>query len=252
MYVYRCRDCLESIFTAIYRVYEDGRGRENVILSLDGDPILFSTDVIVETDEVRCGKVIRTLRERFGPEDYENICLALASPDPEKAQAVYGTIARGLADKCGRGHLFDALADENVNKAFKLARNAERENCHLRGFTRFEELEQGILYARIGPRNDLLAFLMPHFADRFPEENFVLHDTGRNLFGVHRAGDKAWYLLRDADLSAADMRLSAEENMYQVLFKEFCRHIAIGERYNPELQRGMLPLHFRKYMTEFQ
>ena len=278
MYVYRCRDSLESIFTAIYRVYEDRRSREEVLLSLDDEPMLFAEEIIVEADECRCGKVIRTLKNRFGTDNYEDICLTLASPDPEKAQAVYGTIAMGLSNQCDRGHLFDALADADVNKAFKLARNASRENCHLRGFTRFEELEKGIMYARIGPKNNLLTFLMPHFADRFPEENFVLHDVGRDLFGIHpavrqdsgnsgdnlpasnlsgayqesEAGSGAWYLLKGADLSAADFQVSGEEQKYQVLFKEFCKSIAIGERRNLELQRGMLPLHFREYMTEFQ
>lgn len=253
MYVYRCQDTLESIFTAIYKVYEDRRSREEVLLSLDDEPMLFSTEITVEADEMRCGKVIRTLRDRFGADDYEDICLALTSPDMEKAQAVYGTVAAGLRNRCGRGHLFDSLTDADVHKAFKLARNAGRENCHLRGFTRFEELEQGIMYARIGPRNNLLSFLMPHFADRFPEENFVLHDDTRNLFGVHpAAGHEAWYLLRGEELSAENFQLSAEEYKYQALFKDFCRSIAIGERRNLELQRGMLPLRFREYMTEFQ
>ena len=256
MYVYRCQDSLESIFTAIYQVYEDRRSREEVLLSLDDEPMLFSTEIAVKEDEVRYSKVIRTLKSRFGEENYEDICLALASPDPEKAQAVYGTIAAGLKNQCGRGHLFDSLADADVNKAFKLARNASRENCHLRGFTRFEELEQGIMYAKIGPKNNLLTFLMPHFADRFPEENFVLHDDGRNLFGVHPAtvgtGGEAWYLLRGEDLSAENIQVSATEYRYQFLFKEFCRSIAIGGRRNLELQRGMLPLRFREYMTEFQ
>lgn len=274
MYVYRCQDSLESIFTAIYQVYEDRHSREEVLLSLDDEPMLFSTEIAVEADESRYSKVIRTLKQRFGAEDYEDICLALSSPDPEKAQAIYGTIAAGLKSQCRSGHLFDSLADADVNKAFKLARNASRENCHLRGFTRFEELEQGIMYARIGPKNNLLTFLMPHFADRFPEENFVLYDDVRNLFGVHPAatyqgafpsvehaamsdstvgtGCEAWYLLRGGDLSMGDLHKSAEEHKYQSLFKEFCRSIAIGERRNLELQRGMLPLRFREYMTEFQ
>ena len=57
------------------------------------------------------------------------------------------------------------------------------------------ELENGMLFSRIGPKNDVVAFLMPHFADRLPIENFVIYDEKRNLFGIHPAG-KPWYLLR--------------------------------------------------------
>lgn len=255
MYIYRCQDSLESIFTAIYRVYEDHRRREEVYLSLDDDPMLFSTEIEVSADDECCGKVIRTLRNRFGEDDYADLCLALASPGAEKAQAVYGTVAAGLKSRCSRGHLFDNLADADVNKAFKLARNANREYCHLRGFTRFEELEQGGMYARIGPKNNLLTFLMAHFADRFPEENFVLHDAGRDLFGVHpaeRTGQDSWYLVKGDCPDSEKPKISAEDEKYQMLFKEFCETIGIRERRNLLLQRGMLPLRFREFMTEFQ
>lgn len=255
MYIYRCQDSLESIFTAIYRVYEEHRRREEVLLSLDDDPMLFSTEIEVEEDESRYSRVIHTLRNRFGEDDYADICLALTSPDTEKAQAVYGTVAAGLHAGCGRGHLFDNLADAEVHKAFQLARNAGREYCHLRGFTRFQELKHGGMYAEIGPKNNLLTFLMAHFADRFPGENFVLRDAGRDLYGVHTSAGAerdSWYLLRGEHLCADRIQISVEEEKYQVLFKEFCTAIGIRERRNLALQRDMLPLRFRGYMTEFE
>lgn len=257
MYIYRCEDSLESIFTAIYNVYEDKHSEDEVLLALDDEPRLFAVQIEVETDCIKYEKVIRTLRREFGAENYRSLCLALTSPDEEKAQAVYGTVAWGLKSKCGGGHLFDNLADEYVNKAFKLARNADREYCHLRGFSRFEELEGGLLYAQIEPRNNVLTFLMTHFADRFPEEDFVLHDVGRNFYGMHRAGEMegnepAWYLIQGEEFMPQNLQLSSDEIKYQMLFKHFCNCIAIDSRRNAALQRNMLPLHFREFMTEFR
>lgn len=250
MYIYRCEDSLEGIFTAIYRVYEEHRSREEVLLTLDDELRLFSTVTVVEPDEERFQKVIRTLRRDFGEKDYEYLCLALASTDEEKAQAVYATVAAGLRSGCGAGHLFDNLADTQVNKAFRLAQNASRESMRMWEFVRFEELENGILYSKIKPKNNVLVFSMPHFADRFPQEHFVLHDVGRDLFGVHPAGEE-WFLLR-GEKGSPDLPVSASEEKYQLLFKEFCRSIAIDERRNLQIQRGMLPLRFREYMTEFR
>lgn len=257
MYIYRCEDSLESIFTAIYNVYENRHSEEEVLLALDDELRLFAVQIAVEPDLVKCEKVIRTIRSRFGEENYRSLCLALTSPDGEKAQAVYGTVVQGLASKCGWGHLFDNLANDHVNKAFGLARNASREYCHLRGFSRFEELENGLLYSRIEPRNNVLAFLMSHFADRFPEENFVLHDVGRNLYGMHRPGEtedgeQTWCLLQGGDIEPENLQISSDEVKYQMLFKYFCQSIAIDGRRNIALQRNMLPLHFREFMTEFQ
>lgn len=257
MYIYRCEDSLESIFTAIYNVYEDRHSGDEVFLALDREPRLFAVEVEVKPDATKYSKVIRTIRRKFGEENYYSLCLALSSPDGEKAQAVYKTVAQGLEKGCRWGHLLDNLADIYVNKTFSLARNASRECCHLEGFARFEEMESGLLYSRIEPRNNLLAFLMTHFTDRFPEENFVLHDVGRNLYGLHRSGEmrngeEAWYLLQGEEFVPEYVQISSAEIKYQMLFKYFCEKIAIDARRNPALQRNMLPLHFREFMTEFR
>lgn len=249
MTVYRCEDSLESIFTAIYLSYEENRDAEDTCLVLHDDPMLFAEDVVVKTDPAKAVKVMRTLRRRFGEEDYLTVCMALASPEPEKAQAVYRTVARGLDERCARGHLLDGLADDNVLKTFSLARGVGREIDHLKGFLRFQELENGILYARIGPKGNAVTFLMPHFADRLPAENFVIYDEGRGIFGVHPAGQQ-WYLLTGEE-KEPERRLSEQEGRYQELFRHFCRTIAIKERRNLKLQRNMLPLRFQEYMVEF-
>lgn len=256
MYLYRCEDTLESIFTAIYNVYEDRRSREEVLLALDEEPRLFAVECSVEPSEEKYRKVMRTLVHRFGRENYRWLCMALASQDTQKAQAVYVTVARGMDRGCLAGHLFDELANPYVNKAFSLARNADREYSHFRGFVRFEELASGILYGEFRPGNHVLPYLMEHFADRFPEEHFILHDTGRGIWGLHKARERAgeqgsWCLLQGADLGETARNLSADEIKYRTLFKRFCQSIAIEKRRNPKLQQNMLPLHFREYMTEF-
>lgn len=247
MIVYRCQDSLEGVFTGIYRVYEDRTPRADAMLSLDKEPILFAEERAVEPDPVRAEKVARTLRRRFGEEDYESLCFALATPSEEKAQSVFRTVALGLDGGIKQGHLLDNLAEPHVNKTFLLSRNASRECQHFKGFARFEELESGILYSRIRPVNHLLTFLMPHFADRFPMENFMIFDVGRGLFGVRPAG-KTWFLTKGTE---PELCHSRQEGQFRQLFQFFCHKIAIEGRRNLDLQRNMLPLRFRENMTEF-
>ena len=250
MTVYRCEDSLESIFTAIYLSYEENREAEETYLALDDDPMLFAEDVAVQPDISRVVKVMRTLERRFGEDDYLTVCMALASPDRGKAQAIYRTVVKGLDERCARGRLFDDLTDDYVLKTFSLARAADREIQHLKGFLRFQELAGGMLYAEIGPKSNAVTFLMPHFAERLPAENFVIHDSGRNIFGIHPA-KRPWYLFLGEETEMPQPELSAEEMQCQELFRQFCRTIAIKERKNPKLQRNLLPLRFREYMIEY-
>ena len=124
---------------------------------------------------------------------------------------------------------------------------------HLLGFVRFEELENGILFTRIAPKNNVVIFLMPHFADRFPAENFMIYDEKRELYGIHPSG-KHWYLAQGKEFASkrTEWQLSDREQQYQELFRYFCHKIAIKERENKELQRNMLPLRFQEYMVEFK
>jgi probable DNA metabolism protein len=249
MIVYRCEASLESVFTAVYLAYEQKRVHEDTVLCLSDEPLLFGEDVKVVPDISKTHKVIRTLIRRFGEDDYISLCMALASEDEESAQAVYRTIVRGLKSECPRGHLFDCLADANVHKAFALARGVSTEIGHQKQFLRFQELDNGVLYAKIGAKYDVMVFLMPHFADRLPIENFMIYDEKRNLFGIHPASHN-WYLLRGEE-AGMRLELSEEETYYQELFRHFCTTISIEGRRNQKLQKGMLPLRFREYMVEF-
>ncbi len=252
MIVYQCEDTMESIFTAIYNAYEERRDHGDTLISLSGELLLFAQYVPVTADEDKAKKVIRALIRKFGEKDYESVCLALTSREPDKGQAVYRTIVKGLSGKAGYGRLLSNLADDDCNRVFSLARAAWRELHHLYGFLRFEEVQGGVLYAKVGPGNHLLPFLMTHFADRYPMENFLIYDESRELFGIHPAGGE-WYLMKGTEnmVDSSALQISGQERQIQELFCGFCHTIGIRERENRTLQRSLLPLHFRKYMTEF-
>lgn len=222
------------------------------MLCLTDDPIFFAEDIAVSPDAEKTHRVMNTLKRRFGTDNYLSLCMALASEDQEKAQAVYRTVVSGLRRGCRQGQLFDNLADRDVHKAFALARSVSTEVGHQKQFLRFQELDNGLLYSRIGPKYDVLVFVMPHFANRLPIENFVIYDEKRSLFGIHPA-QKEWYFFRGEDGDKVTVPgLSEDEMTYQELFRQFCHTITIEGRRNAQLQKGMLPLRFREYMVEFQ
>ena len=68
---------------------------------------------------------------------------------------------------------------------FGLCRNVYNENHLLTEFLRFSETPGGILVSRIGPKNDIMTLLAPHFADRLPEENWVIYDENHKRAAVH-------------------------------------------------------------------
>lgn len=247
-----CEDSLEGIFTAVYDAYALREGHEHLHVQVgeDDNYKLFAEYVYSQPDSAKTDKVVRTLKERLGDEIYVTICRAAASCDRDKGDAIYRTVVDGITMGNGR-RTMENLRNPYVRRAFELARRTANEAHHEVEFIRFQELEQGILYSRIGPENNVMAFVMPHFADRLATENFMIHDEKRNLFGVHPAKEE-WYLVSGVEQIGEDSLVwSDSELKYQELFTIFHQTIAIKERKNLRLQQQMLPLRFQDYMVEF-
>lgn len=251
-----CENNLEGIFSGIYEAYRQRMKHEATRIQTGEDENLrlFANYMNITTMPEHAIKVMRTLRKEFGEDVYKSLCFALVSDDSEKAQVVYQTVVWGLqAYQAGfRGSIMGNLANDNIRRVMELSRGTNNELCHLRGFLRFQEVEEGILYSSIGPKNDILALLTPHFADRLPMENFIIFDEKRRMASVHQASGE-WYLISDMEQGTEEIALhyTEEELHYQELFRYFCHKISIKERKNLDLQRNMLPIRFRKYMTEF-
>jgi probable DNA metabolism protein len=247
-----CEDSIEGILTGVYEAYELRRPHHTIRLQIGEEQNLrlFCVYHKVQPNEEKSSKVMRTIYRRFGEDAYTQICQALVSYDMEKADAVYHTIVTGISGSY-RGNLMDHLSNRYVHKVFQLSRNTGIEIHHLLGFLRFKELQNGILLARYHPKNDVMALLMPHFADRLPGEDFAIYDEGRKYYAVHPKG-KQWYFVRGELPFAQEQEIyTKQEAEYQMLYRHFCSSIAIAERKNLDLQRNMLPFRFRKYMTEF-
>ncbi len=247
-----CEDSIEGVFTGIYDAYALRIGHEHIHLQIGEEENyrLFAYYRNSLPDSVKTRKVAETIQKRLGTEVYMSICRALATEDSGKAQAVYQTVVDGITNGSGR-RVLENVANPYVELVFRLARSTGNEIHRMMEFVRFQELKQGILYSKIGPKCNVVSFIMPHFADRLPLENFIIYDEKRNLYGVHPA-KKDWYLVSGWEiLEEGTLQMSAEEESYQELFTMFCQTIAIKERKNLKLQQQMLPLHFQEYMVEF-
>lgn len=171
--IFICEDSQEGVFTGIYDAYALKCDHDSTYIQVgeDGNLRLFAEYRKIIPDMQKADKVRRTILSRFGEECYEQFCYALSSWETDKGQAVYQAVVEGLKGRF-RGQLQDHLGNSDVRRVFELSRSAGNEAHHLLGFLRFEETTGGVLFGEIGPKNNVVPFMMPHFADRFPKENF--------------------------------------------------------------------------------
>lgn len=247
-----CEDDLESIYSAIFEAFTLKLDPKKTHICLEGrESMEFFTEYIyVDRDEKKAEKVAKALLRRFGYHVYEHLTYILCHSSDKRVDVFYHVIELGLNLKYPET-VFNHLANPWVMEGFEMKRKAAKEIMHLLGFLRFDELDNGILFARFHPKTDCILFLARHFADRLPSENFIIYDEKREKCIIHPYRGE-WYLrtkVKNEDFSG--LNESDAQRWFEMLYKEFCSTIAIQERKNEKLQQNMLPLHFRDCMVEF-
>ena len=249
MNVYVCSDSVLGIFSAIYDAWLEGDEDAEIAFVGTMEQRLFCKYVEVEETQKKAIAVEKMIQKNLGNLSYQEIYQALLAKDANKGSAVLQTI--WAARQIQNSHkIMEHLSNPYVEKVFKLSRRVGGEAHQYKGFVRFRELKNGILFSEIEPKSQILTCIAGHFSDRLPLENFMIYDRTHNMFVVHQAQCK-WVLVSGMEL-AKDIFEDISENQekFATLWKGFCKSISIAERENLSLQRQNLPLRYRKHMVE--
>ena len=257
--IYVCEDSLTGIFSGIYEVWKRKMTAEEAGLEV-GDSFerrLFCEYIFCKAEERKALAVIRMIQKNLGADVYEKISYALLSADRRKAEMVFRAMleAKKLSRK---DRLMEHLGNEAVRTVFGMYRQVANEAHHYKGFVRFRELKNKTLFAKIEPKHAVLPCIAEHFADRFPQENWVIYDKTHEVFLIHEKGKRYYFLqqymcMKGDSGSAQNITggFSEEEMDYEALWKEFVQSISVAERENRALQNQNLPLRFRTNLVEF-
>ena len=257
--IYVCEDSLTGIFSGIYEVWKRKMTAEEAGLEV-GDSFerrLFCEYIFCKAEKRKALAVIRMIQKNLGVDVYEKISYALLSADRRKAEMVFRAMLE--AKKLSRKDLLmEHLGNEAVRAVFGMYRQVANEAHHYKGFVRFRELKNKTLFAKIEPKHAVLPCIAEHFADRFPQENWVIYDKTHEVFLIHEKGKRYYFLqqymcMKGDSGSAQNIAgvFSEEEMDYEALWKGFVQSISVAERENRALQNQNLPLRFRTNLVEF-
>lgn len=262
--VFVCGPEPEDIFSAVYDAWASRLGHGHVELEIGEENWqgqLFSEYRRVERDSEKAQKVARSVNSRISPEAYHGIYQAALSFSADRAEAIYRFLIRGF--QMG-ARVTDCLQDPAVGRVFELSRRVGREGHLFLEFARFVQWDNGVLFARLEPKSNILPIIAPHFAGRLSGEDWIIFDAVRHRAAVHPAG-RSWFLMDTADSGWDDMfdrpagegeitiaNAGGDGAVWEDLWRSFVKTIAIEARVNPGLQRNLMPLWYRKNMTEHQ
>lgn len=254
MRVYRCDASPDGVLTAVYDAGKSGYGHKYIRIVPSDSPAyddieLFTEYIDVRTDTAKSESVMRSMANI----SYKALMYVMRSADsfePTRGDAIYAFVVAAFA--VGRG-IGEALQLPAVKEVFELSRKVERESHYFLEFIRFREIKEDppVLLATIEPKCRVLPYVMRHFTDRFRTENFVIFDKTHREAAFHEKNSE-YYIRLLTDEEAKELDSLRERDMdYVDLWKTFFDHIMIESRSNPRCQRNLLPVWYRKNLTEF-
>ncbi len=255
-----CENRIDGILTAIYdafvyknRMPSPYQDTISIQIGESGDRNLFARDIDIATDSQKARKTVYAIETKLGFAIYQTIFHALCHYDADRGTVVLGYLVRAFSKGA---RIQEYMADPYVMRVLELSRKAANECQKLMGFLRFRDMG-GFLYAQIEPKCDDLPLMQEHFADRYPNENFVIYDAVREYALLHPAFGQNFYAGKDVIADNLQMLQTgqdriAEKDMYEELWRAYFRTMAIDERKNPDCQDNLLPKWYRKNMLEFE
>lgn len=251
MTVFLCKNGFDGILCGVYDAYASRIGIGNCRLELEEEyePLMFAEYREVPLEGWKAEKVARKIRSFMSEEAYTYLYRASLHKSPDRADWILRFIALGL--ERGR-EVVRMLQAPPVYEIFRMDRYVGREAHAVEEFMRFERLSSGVFYGKVGPENRVLELVADHFADRFPDMDWLIYDEKHETAAIH-SGQGRWVIREQvSETEIENWKGTGEADGYADMWKIFFDTIAIEERKNPACQRNMLPLRYRRYMTEFQ
>jgi len=207
---------------------------------------LFSNEISIATDQAVAEEFWQRLTGRLSPHSLKLLGHCLLADHPQQELLIY----HYLLLEAEQGRRIDGmLAHPAVAPVWKLSQQVGREAHRYLGFVRFKQLQGGLYYGAIAPDHRILLLIGGHFAERFSDQQWVIHDQRHGEGIVYDCNSGEWLLLPMEVTAQPD--LTPEEAQFQELWRSYFSTLAIPERANLTLQLGKVPLKTRSCLTEF-
>lgn len=238
----------DGLLSAVFYVYARKIPFSDLRIRSHDAPVgLFDDADIVATNDEHAARVFARLQKSLTPRGMTTLLYGFLSNDDAMPDTFLHIVRRTLTDT--RNPLRDYGAADIV-RWMGWVKSVGREKHHMEAFVRFEAHDDGLYFARIEPRHDVLPLIMPHFCRRFPTMRFAIYDTARG-YGIYHQ-NKQLQRISALDEHTRQATLSADEAFYRALWRQYFSSATITSRINRKLQRQHMPQRYWKYLTEKQ
>lgn len=252
MLAFRYDRSFEGLLSAIFDAYTRKEFPECILGPEEVPPLTVSSVHTVMTSRSKADRVFAGLGKRLTRTGKNSVLLAFLSEEAEIATLLFRYMRKIFDSPLGKMPETD-FADADIFAVDQTARKVYAEQNHLLGFARFQKTAEGIYFAALSPRYNVLSLMPAHFKDRFSAHPWIIYDARRGFGFHHESGIISDVVLEGEVLSDGKLPahlLAQGEEFFQKMWEGYLASASIRERINRPLQARCLPRRFWPHMTE--
>ncbi len=245
----------DGLLSCVFLSYEQKKFPDRILSEFDQKPLFIDEQYYVITEKEKSLRVWKALEKKLSKFARNMMLSVWLSELPETELLLFRYIRKNIDHPQGIEMNF---GDDDVLRIKDIAQKVGTDARKLIQFVRFQETLDGIYFAPVTLRYNVLSLIIPHFKSRYADQPWIIYDTNRNIgiyYDTHSVQEVSFSAkdlseLRNGILS--DEKLSDEEALFQKMWREYFKSITIKERINLKLQRQHMPQRYWKYLTEMQ
>ena len=258
MTIYIFDNTLEGLLTAVFDSFFLHQQPEFLLSEEEQLPLFADEPHRVVTDSEKASRVWKGLEKHLSKAGMRVVTLSWMSEERALNLPLFRFICKVFRQPAGAPSLENNASDEDVLAVRNTCRRVLHEQLRMKQFIRFQKAKDGTYLAVVSPDHNVLPLVTEHFQDRFNDQPWLIYDAKRH-YGYYYDGNAVTHVtfedeaavpfnLSDGKLDA-DV-LSADDEMFQNLWRTYFKAICIKERMNPKKQLSDMPRRYWKYMTE--
>lgn len=244
----------EGLLTVVFDAYFRKTFPDILLAQGEPLPLFYDETVEVVTDAVKAQRVWKALEKKLSKTTLSLITMTWLSELPEADTLLFRYIRKNIDAPKGVELNF---GDPDVLQLSKIWKRVAHERQFILQFLRFQKTADDIYFAAFEPEFDVLSLTIEHFKDRFSDQRWLIYDTKRR-YGYYYDLEKVEEVTFESNElhlltgKLHESLMAEDEKLFQQLWKQYFKSIAIKERLNPRLQKQHMPVRYWKYLTEKQ
>jgi len=256
MQVYVFDNTLDGLLTAVFDSFFLHQEPEMLLAEGEQLPLFADVPHVVMTDNDKAGRVWKGLEKQLSKDGLRMITISWLSEEKALNLPLFNFICKVFRLKVK--DLERNAADPDVLAVRNTCRRVLHEQLRMKQFIRFQKAKDGTYLAVVSPDHNVLPLITDHFQDRFNDQPWLIYDARRHYGYYYDRETVTRVTFEDEaalpfDLTNGKMDadiLSADDALFQQLWRTYFKAICIRERLNPKKQLSDMPRRYWKYMTE--